>query len=137
VLLGKTEDALWYNVELVDGTRAWLAADDGVAVEQASLAGVPVAATVPVARVTAPVGVMPEVTLAAEITSTPNQPTNAFAADRDGDGIADDTDDCPDEFGVADRGGCPFEGPSATDTPVPPPPPPDPTVTDEPHPPYP
>lgn len=107
LVLARTEDGEWLNVELDDGTRAWLLAADGEPVEPDTVAAIPTAVTVPASPTRAPA------TLAPASTSTPTP-----FSDRDGDGFADSEDDCPDEYGVSERGGCPFPGPS-TDTPVP------------------
>ena len=47
----------------------------------------------------------------AEITlNYPAPPKKLIVSDRDGDGIADNEDKCPDEFGYAEKGGCPNHG---------------------------
>ncbi len=44
----------------------------------------------------------------AEITvNYPPKPKRIVVSDRDKDGVADDADKCPDEFGYADKAGCP------------------------------
>jgi serine/threonine protein kinase len=75
-----------------------------------------------------------QTTTARPATTTPTRPpaTPTRPPDRDGDGVPDGSDGCPDEPGTIGNGGCP----RPTDTP--PPPPPTPTNTPIPYPyPYP
>lgn len=130
LVLGRTEDARWFNVELRDGTRAWLSSEDAEAVDLENAATIPIVGTAP-----APPALAPEETEPATISPTlVATPTTAALADRDGDGIADDADDCPDTYGVSERGGCPFEGPSEPPYPPPATDPPPPPPTEDPYP---
>lgn len=131
MVLGRTEDALWYNVELSDGTRAWLASADAEAVDPNGGVAVPVVATVPATPALAPEEESEPATISPTLVASP---TAATIADRDGDGIADDVDDCPDTYGVSERGGCPFEGPSEPPYPPPATDPPPPPPTEDPYP---
>jgi hypothetical protein len=54
-VLATNTDGSWYNVELADGSRAWLAASVTEPVDAAALASVPVAATIPVAPTSTPI----------------------------------------------------------------------------------
>ena len=54
VVLATNRDGSWYNVELADGSRAWLAASVTETVDAAALENVPIAATIPVAPTATP-----------------------------------------------------------------------------------
>jgi uncharacterized protein YgiM (DUF1202 family) len=55
VILAKNSDGSWFNIELEDGSRAWLAASVVEMVDAAAANNVVVAATIPVAPTRTPV----------------------------------------------------------------------------------
>jgi serine/threonine-protein kinase len=107
-VIGKdSEEGFWYNVELENGARGWIAASVSEVIEGTTLIGVPTAATIPASPT-------PTNTLTPTPTNTPtNTPTPT-----------------PEGSGGGSSGGGGGDNPTrppATSTPPPPPPPPSPT----------